>query len=267
MPHNPFIIALDSNDPATVKGWVNSFAHEAGLVKIGLEFFTMHGIAGIQKLELPCGPHSCKLFLDLKFHDIPNTVKGAIRSAMATGCEMLTIHASGGHSMCKAATETAAEEADKRGTKAPLVLAVTLLTSLSQQEATQIGYGNIETQVLRLAELAIGAGIGGLVCSPLEIAPIRARFGHDIKLVVPGIRAHARADSTSAHSLEHAPLRGQEGPSREQTIKLDDQTRTLSAAEALKAGADYLVVGRPVTQAQNPLEAIKTLKASAKTSH
>ncbi|MBI1275105.1 orotidine-5'-phosphate decarboxylase [bacterium] len=228
MPHNPFIIALDSNDPATVKSWVNSFAHEAGLVKLGLEFFTMHGIAGVQKLELPCG-----LFLDLKFHDIPNTVKGAIRSAMATGCEMLTIHASGGHSMCKAAAETAMEEADKRNTKAPLVLAVTLLTSLSQQEATQIGYGNIETQVLKLAELAIGAGIKGLVCSPLEIAPIRARFGHDVKLVVPGIRAQSGGD---------------------------DQTRTLSAAEAVKAGADYLVVGRPVTQAQNPLEALKTLR-------
>ena len=202
-------------------------APHVGLLKVGLTAFVAHGHALVRELK-----GLRPVFLDLKLHDIPVQVAGAIRAARASGADLVTVHASGGQEMIRAAVNAA------NGTS---VLAVTVLTSLDRAALTALGL-HVEPQELvsSLAAAAIDAGADGLVCSPQEVAQLRARFGTRDNggplLVVPGIRA---------------------------TRPADDQKRTASAPEAIAAGADVLVIGRPITAASDPAAAARALAASA----
>ena len=198
--------------------------------KLGLEFFTAQGISGVEKIRSAAA--KAEIFLDLKFHDIPNTVAGAVRSAVKAGPQFLTVHASGGKVMMQAAVDAAAGK-----TK---ILAVTVLTHLDEKDLAQSGQsGPVADQVLRLAQLAAEAGVGGVVCSPREIALLRKNFGQDFLHVVPGIRP-----------AQAAP---------------DDQKRTLTPREAIGLGANYLVIGRPITSAPDPAGAAKQILFDIKT--
>jgi len=180
------------------------------------------------------------VFLDLKFHDIPNTVARAVAAAVRLDMQMLTVHTSGGRAMLEAAEKSAQESAAKLGRSAPLVLGVTVLTSLDRDALAEVGVEpDVGRQVERLATLAVKAGLRGLVCSPLEITALRQMLPPEIQLVTPGIRA---ADAEA-----------------------DDQKRTLSAAEAMAAGASWLVVGRPLCTAPNPRAAAERMLASLRT--
>jgi orotidine-5'-phosphate decarboxylase len=177
------------------------------------------------------------VFLDLKFHDIPNTVAKAVASAVRLNVQMLTIHTSGGLAMMRAAEESAQRTAAELGVEAPLVLGVTVLTSLGTEELPEVGVtGGLGAQVQRLTELASRAGLRGIVCSPLEVAGLRQTLGSEMTFVTPGIRAGSDAAG--------------------------DQKRTLSAAEALEAGANWLVIGRPIYAAANPRQAAEAILAT-----
>lgn len=226
---NPIYCALDVDDLAAARTLARQVADHVGGLKLGLEFFVRHGPDGVAAvmdgLDLP-------LFLDLKFHDIPNTVAGAVRSACALHPRLLTIHAAGGAAMVRAAR--AASEAGSTGGQRPAIIAVTVLTSLDAADLAACGVaGSVGDQVLRLAELALGNGADGLVCSPHEVAALRTRLGPAPLLVVPGIR----------------PLGSEAG----------DQKRVMSPRAALEAGASVLVVGRPITQAPDPGAAARAL--------
>jgi orotidine-5'-phosphate decarboxylase len=179
------------------------------------------------------------MFLDLKFHDIPNTVARAVAAAVRLDVRMVTVHASGGLEMMRAAEEAAQQTARQSGRNAPLVLGVTVLTSMDSNNLSEIGaHANVAQQVERLATLAVKAGLRGLVCSPLEIAGLRRVLPSNIQLVTPGIRAGGE--------------------------KADDQKRTLSPREAIAAGANWLVIGRPIYAAENPRAAAEAILASLK---
>jgi orotidine-5'-phosphate decarboxylase len=197
---------------------------EVGSVKLGNEFFTANGPEGVRRIAAI----GHRIFLDLKYHDIPNTVGAAVRAAAGWGCRMLTVHASGGEAMLKAAAEAAGTQVE--------VLAVTVLTSLSETDLAAVGQsGPIERQAARLAGLARRSGIGGVVCSPREIAPLRAALGTDFRLVVPGVRP-----AWAAH---------------------DDQKRVMTPREAVAAGADALVIGRPITRSDDPVAVVRRIVA------
>lgn len=193
--------------------------------KLGLEFFIAQGVAGVEKIRAAAGK-SAEIFLDLKFHDIPNTVAGAVRSALKAKPQFLTVHASGGAAMMKAAVEAA--------NKQTKILAVTVLTNLDDTDLSSVGQSvPASEQVLRLARLAQKSGVDGIVCSPHEIEILRKNLGKDFLLVVPGIR---RADSAQG-----------------------DQKRTMTPKQAVDLGADYLVIGRPITGASDPLLAARSI--------
>ncbi len=199
---------------------------DARTFKIGLELFTAEGPALFKKLKAL----RKDIFLDLKLHDIPNTVGGAVRSAFRHGVQMMTIHASGGREMMAKASEAAKQAAQELGRPKPLLLGVTVLTSLKGADLAEIGMNaNVADQVLRLAGLAKGAGMDGVVCSPQEIEILRREFGRELVIVTPGIR----------------PL----------WAAAQDQKRIMTPAEAVAKGADYLVIGRPITGAASPAEA------------
>lgn len=221
------IAALDTADLATAKSWAKTLGPHCGALKLGLEFFLAHGPAGIERLAgLP-------VFLDLKLHDIPNTVAGAVRSALRMRPAMMTLHAAGGGAMVAAARDVV-ERAEIR----PKLLAVTVLTSLDAAALRSIGIDHSPAQaVLRLARTALAHGADGLVCSAHEVAMLRAEFGAAPILVVPGIRP-AGAD-------------------------LADQARVMTPAAAVRAGADHIVVGRPITQAADPAAAAAAIAAEA----
>jgi orotidine-5'-phosphate decarboxylase len=222
---NRIIIALDvqTKEDATA---LASRLQGARMFKVGLELFTAEGPLLFKKLKIL----RKDIFLDLKLHDIPNTVAGAVRSGMAHGVQMMTIHASGGHEMMARAAETATAVAREEGTKKPLLLGVTVLTSLKGEELGAVGVtSGVTDQVLRLAGLAKTAGLDGVVCSPQEIEILRREFGPDLVIVTPGIR----------------PL----------WAAAQDQKRIMTPADAVAKGADYLVIGRPVTKAPSPQEA------------
>jgi orotidine-5'-phosphate decarboxylase len=227
---NPVFAAIDKNDLQEAKAVATAIAPYVGGIKLGKEFFTSFGPQGILDVvgtDIP-------LFLDLKFHDIPNTVAGAVRSA-SRGLQpnMMTIHASGGPAMILAAADAAAEFEDA----APWILAVTVLTSMDDADLSATGVtANTADQVVRLAALAQANGADGVICSPLEIAALRRECGADFKLVVPGIR----------------PAGSDHG----------DQKRVKTPAEALADGANHLVIGRPITNAENPALAAQTINES-----
>lgn len=223
------IAALDTQDPATAKAWAQAVGPSAGAVKLGLEFAYA---AGFQAVADVAG--STPLFLDLKLHDIPNTVGAAVRALSYLRPRMLTLHASGGRAMMEAARQACDEAfpADAR----PALLAVTVLTSLDDHALAETGVADgAQAQVLRLGKLAMQAGIDGLVCSAHEIAPLRDALGDAPLLVTPGIR----------------PAGSQAG----------DQKRVMTPGEARQAGADWIVVGRPITQAADPAAAAAAIAA------
>jgi len=222
------LVALDVDSGARALGLAGELRGVAGGVKVGSRLFTLEGPALVRRLT----DAGTKVFLDLKFHDIPNTVAQAVEAAVATGAWMVNVHASGGRAMMQAAARTAAEAAARAGRPRPLVIGVTVLTSMD--EAT-LREGGIERplleQVLALARMAQDAGLDGVVASPQETAAIRAACGPDFQIVTPGIRG------ASAGAEKH------------------DQSRTMGPAEAVQAGANYLVVGRPIIAAPSPREA------------
>ena len=219
------IIALDVGTKREALALAEAL-NDARVFKIGLELFTAEGPALLEE-AVRLGK---KPFLDLKYHDIPNTVSGAVRSATRKGVYMLTLHTSGGAEMMAAAARAAREESAGTGEQRPTLLGVTVLTSLKDEELRRIGFAHaVADQALRLAVLAKDSGLDGVVCSPHEIESIKRECGGDFLVVTPGIRpAWAAAQ---------------------------DQKRIMTPAEAIGKGADYLVIGRPITGAPSPQEA------------
>jgi orotidine-5'-phosphate decarboxylase len=214
------IVALDFPNADLALRMAEQLRGQAGLFKVGLELFSAEGPALVRKLVRL----GAAVFLDLKFHDIPNTVRSAAREAARLGVALLNVHASGGRAMMKAALEGVREGAPEA--PAPLVLGVTILTSLAGDDLAEIGWNDSpQNTVIRLSRLAHTAGLGGVVASAQEAAAIRRAIGLDFVIVTPGIRP-ATAD--------------------------DDQARVSTPEAAIHAGADYLVVGRPITQAPDP---------------
>jgi len=231
--NNPIIVALDVPTADRALALAEQLAPVAGAFKIGSELFTAAGPDIVRQIR----DMGAAVFLDLKFHDIPNTVAGAVASATRLGVQMLTLHASGGAAMMKAAEQSAQQTAGQLGRPAPLVLGVTVLTSMDDNELAAVGLSpNVGEQVERLATLAAGAGLRGLVCSPLEIAVLRRILPASMQLVTPGIRGPGDA--------------------------VDDQKRTLSAREAIVAGANWLVIGRPICESPSPRAAAEKILES-----
>jgi orotidine-5'-phosphate decarboxylase len=233
--HNPIIAALDVSDATRALDLASRLAPVVGAFKIGSELFTTAGPEIVQRIRAVGG----EVFLDLKFHDIPNTVAKAVAAATAMDVQMLTVHAGGGLEMMQAAEKAAARVARECGRKSPLVLGVTVLTSFDSNTLSEVGSEpNVGTQVERLAMLAVRAGLRGLVCSPLEITMLRQIVPEHVQLVTPGIRTGREA--------------------------ADDQRRTLTPREAVAAGANWLVIGRPIYAAEDPLAAAEDILASLK---
>jgi len=220
------IAALDTTDAAQAQEWAKAVAPHCGLLKLGLEFFLANGAEGLRSIT------QRPIFLDLKLHDIPNTAAGGVRAVLPLRPAMLTLHASGGSAMIAAARK----EAEKAGAERPILLAVTVLTSMDTEALHAIGVaGGPRQQVLRLARLALDSGADGLVCSAQEVAMLRDALGDKPILVVPGIRP-AGAD-------------------------IGDQARVMTPTEAARAGASWIVVGRPITQSANPAQAAAAIAA------
>ncbi len=221
------IVALDY--PSEEAAWrlIEQLNADMCRLKIGKEMFTRLGPDFVRRVI----GRGFDVFLDLKYHDIPNTVAAACEAAADLGVWMMNVHASGGRRMMESAMERLARHASH-----PRLIAVTILTSLSQEELTEIGFpGTPEENVLRLAALAHDSGLDGVVCSPREAAPLRQRLGGDFLLVTPGVRPASAS--------------------------LDDQTRVMTPADAISAGSSYLVVGRPITAAPDPLAALQAINA------
>jgi orotidine-5'-phosphate decarboxylase len=227
---NPIIVALDVPTADAALKLVEQLAPVSGAFKVGSELFTSAGPDMVRRIR----GLGASVFLDLKFHDIPNTVAKAVAAAVLLDVQMLTVHASGGMDMLKAAEQAAQETARQLGHVPPLVLGVTVLTSLDTAALSQVGLdSDVSRQVRRLAEMANQAGLRGLVCSPREVAEVRQIVPASTQLVIPGIRA--------------------------QTAPADDQKRTLTPREALALGANWLVIGRPICAAENPRAAAEQI--------
>lgn len=225
--------ALDTPSVAVALDRAARLKGVVGGLKLGLEFFGAQGPDGIRRVAEAGMP----VFLDLKFHDIPNTVAQAVTSVTPLAPVLMTVHAGGGQAMMRAAADAARETAAKAGVARPRLLGVTVLTSLDQGDLAAAGVsGGVEDQVVRLARLAQDSGLDGVVCSPREIAPIRRACGPDLILLVPGIRPAGAA--------------------------LGDQKRVMTPREAVDAGATYLVIGRPITEAPDPRAAAEEIARS-----
>ena len=233
MTHNPIIAALDVPTAELALKLAREIAPAVGAFKIGKELFTGAGPDIVQRVR----DMGAAVFLDLKFHDIPNTVAKAVAAAVRLDVQMLTVHTSGGSEMMRAAEQAAQQTAQPFGRPAPLVLGVTVLTSHDAGSLAEIGCEpNVGQQVERLALLAAKAGLRGLVCSPLELVALRRILPAAMQLVTPGIRTGAE--------------------------KADDQKRTLTPLAAMQAGANWLVIGRPIYAAPNPRLAAEQILAS-----
>lgn len=231
---NPIILALDVPDLESARKLVRELAPVVGAFKVGKELFVATGPELIHEIRAT----GASVFLDLKFHDIPNTVAKAVASAVRLDVQLLTVHASGGHEMLQAAEQAAQQTALQSGREAPLVLGVTVLTSMDNNNLSEIGVNaNLGQQVERLALLAARSGLRGLVCSPLEITALRQLIPAQMQLITPGIRPGGSGSG-------------------------DDQKRTLSPREAMEAGASWLVIGRPIYQATNPRKAAEEILAA-----
>jgi orotidine-5'-phosphate decarboxylase len=231
---NRILVALDVPSADAALALADTLRGAVGGFKIGSQLFTAAGPAIVRKMV----ERGDSVFLDLKFHDIPNTVAGAIRSSADLGVWMVNVHASGGRPMMEAARK-AADERRPPGRHRPLVIAVTVLTSLDAQTLASVGVSASPLeQVVRLAELAKSSGLDGVVASPQETAAIREACGPGFVIVTPGIRGGSAAAAK------------------------DDQQRTMSPAEAVAAGSSYLVIGRPITGALDPLEAARAITLS-----
>ena len=227
---NPIIAALDVPTVEQALKLAQQIAPVVGAFKIGKELFTSSGPDIVRRVR----DMGASVFLDLKFHDIPNTVAKAVAAAVRLDVQMLTIHASGGSEMMRAAEQAAQQTAAQLGRPAPLVLGVTVLTSQDSATLAELGgETDVVKQVERLALLAAKSGLRGLVCSPLEIVALRRILPPEMQLVTPGIRTGAE--------------------------KADDQKRTLTPREAIQAGASWLVIGRPITAAADPRAAAESI--------
>ncbi len=232
---NPVYCAVDTVDLPEAARLIRSVAGGArpavGGIKLGLEFFLAHGAPGVRyAFPAPVRATGVGFFLDLKLHDIPNTVAGGIRAVVELEPTFITIHAAGGPAMMKSAAETATEEAKRLGVARPRLLGVTVLTSLDRGDLEATGVkADPSEQVLRLAALARESGLDGVICSPLEIAALRKACGRDFVLMVPGIRPAGTASG--------------------------DQKRVMTPGEAVRLGANHLVIGRPITEAADPASA------------
>jgi orotidine-5'-phosphate decarboxylase len=233
MNYNPMIVALDVPSAEGAGQLAEQLTGTVGAFKIGSELFTSAGPEIVRRIRST----GAAVFLDLKFHDIPNTVAKAVASATRLDVQMLTLHTSGGSEMMRAAMQSARETAAQMRREPPLILGVTVLTSMDARTLSEIGCEpNPGRQVGRLAELAVGSGLSGLVCSPLEIVALRQALPSHTQLITPGIRS------------------GNE--------PADDQKRTLSAREAIEAGANWLVIGRPIVKAADPRKAAESILAT-----
>ena len=229
MPGNPVYCALDTVELEPAAALATAIRGAVGGVKLGKEFLAANGPQGVRRIAASGLP----LFLDVKFHDIPNTVAGALRALLPLQPAILNVHAAGGPAMLAAARDAVAAA----GAERPWLIAVTVLTRLDDGDLAAVGQqGPVEAQVLRLARLAQAQGLDGVVCAPQEIAALRAACGPDFKLVVPGIRPAGSAAG--------------------------DQKRIMGPAEALAAGADRLVIGRPITAAAAPAAAARAIAKS-----
>ena len=228
MDNRPVIVPLDFPDAGQALALAARLDPALCRVKVGKELYVAAGPSVVRTLQ----ERGFEVFLDLKFHDIPNTVAGACRAAARLGVWMLNVHASGGEAMMRAAREAA-------GTvpRPPLLIAVTVLTSLGEDDLPRVGlHGSVAENVERLAALAKGCGLDGVVCSAMEAPRLRAAHGAGFKLVTPGIRLAGAA--------------------------ADDQSRVVTPTEALRLGADYLVIGRPITQAADPVAVLESIRTS-----
>jgi orotidine-5'-phosphate decarboxylase len=222
--------ALDTVNLLQAQTWARSLAGHVDGVKLGLEFFVANGPAGVRAIQA----EGLSIFLDLKLHDIPNTVAGGMRAAAALGVNFVTIHALGGSAMMQAAKAAAIEGAGKQAP--PRVIGITVMTSLSEEDLSATGQpGPIGAQAMRLAELAALCRLDGVVCSAREAAALRAKLGSSMMLVTPGIR----------------PIGGD----------TQDQKRVVTPGDAVRLGADLLVVGRPITESPDPGEAARLIRA------
>lgn len=230
---NPIIVALDVPTADDALKFVEQLAPVSGGFKVGSELFTSAGPEIVRRIRAL----GALVFLDLKFHDIPNTVAKAVAAAVQLDVQMLTVHASGGTEMLKAAEQAAQETAWRLGRTPPLVLGVTVLTSLDAGALREVGLDvNVDYQVRRLGNVATKAGLRGLVCSPLEVVKLRQMLPPSTQLVTPGVRTGAE--------------------------KADDQRRTLTPREAIAAGANWLVIGRPIYAVENPRDAAEKILES-----
>jgi orotidine-5'-phosphate decarboxylase len=230
---NRILVALDVDSRAKALALADTLRGTVAGYKIGKQLFTAEGPDVVRALTA----RGDRVFLDLKFHDIPNTVAGAVSSAVSTGAWMVNVHASGGSAMMRAAAGAARAAADAAATARPLVIGVTVLTSMDDAALAEVGASrSVMEQAVHLATLARAAGLDGVVASPQEIAAIRTACGPDFLIVTPGIRPAGQAGT-------------------------DDQARTLTPAEAVAAGATYLVIGRPITAAADPRAAAEAIVA------
>ena len=226
------LVALDVENGSRAMDLVASLHGVAGGFKVGLRLFTLEGPAIVKRIV----DQGARVFLDLKFHDIPNTVAQAVESAVATGAWMVNVHAGGGLPMMQAAARAAADTAARAQLRPPLVIGVTVLTSMDDATLHSTGVDRpLQDQAVALAQLAQAAGLNGVVASPLETPAIRAACGPEFTIVTPGIRGASAGSETN------------------------DQARTLGPAEAVKAGATFIVVGRPIIAAADPAAAARAI--------
>ncbi len=225
------VLALDVDDFKKAEELVNKLNDYVGVFKIGSQLFTAEGVKVVNMINEKEG----KVFLDLKFHDIPNTVARAAEVATKLGVYIFNMHTSGGYEMMKAAAEATAKTSQELGIRKPIILGVTLLTSINQEILEkEIGIEKrLKEQVVHMAKLAKDAGIDGVVASPWEIKEIRKTCGEDFVILTPGIRPVGKSS--------------------------DDQKRIMTPREAIKLGSDFLVIGRPIRNASNPVEAAKKI--------